>query len=195
MINQLINLYENILLTKCIFDIIDPLCLKKDMKFKVAKITYNILCNIPVCFCLCLTSSIIGVSIYEDAILTINFNNISLVNLFINFGVSFVIAMLIGMFIPLTKIGKWFTSLFKIKNETYTNNVPYRLLATLISSIIFYIIITPSLTLLNCFLNPGQNIYQILINMAFAFPWMTLVGFTSSLKILFVASFILEAFI
>ena len=44
------------------------------MKFKVAKLIYNILCNIPVCFCLCLTSSIIGVSTYEDAILTINFN-------------------------------------------------------------------------------------------------------------------------
>ena len=90
--------------------------------------------------------------------------------------------MLIGNFVPLTKIGRWFTALFGIKNDTYTGNMPYRLLATLITTLIFYVAITPTLTLFNYFVlkiytTPAQAGISFLINI----PIMLIVGFVSSL--------------
>lgn len=113
--------------------------------------------------------------------MTVSFGEINWLAFGINYAVAFVLAMCVGVFVPLTTIGRWFTALFHVKNDTYTGNVPYRLLATLISSIIFYITITPTLTVMNYFLFGATNITSLLINMLIAAPVMLLVGFTSSL--------------
>ena len=130
---------------------------------------YNIICNIFVCFFLCIAASLL-------AGLPIDW-----VNFGINYAVSFVIAMLIGMFIPLVRIGKWFTALFHVKNDTFTHNIKYRLLATLITSAIFFIIINPSLTILNYFILKNCTILECLLNWLINIPIMFLVGFLSSL--------------
>ena len=152
------------------------------MKIKTATFVYCLLCNIPVCFFLCLAASIIGASDFEAGTLIINFNNIVWLNMLYNFLVGFTIAMVVGMCVPLTKIGRWFTALFHVKNDTYTGNMPYRLLATLIITCIYYIAITPTLTLFNYFVlhiytTPTQAFVSMLINI----PIMLLVGFVSSL--------------
>ena len=152
------------------------------MRIKVATFVYCLICNIPVCFFLCLAAAIVGASDFEAGTLTINFNNIVWLNMLYNFLVGFTIAMVVGMFVPLTKIGRWFTALFHVKNDTYTGNMPYRLLATLIITLIYYVAITPTLTLFNYFVlkiytTPSQALVSMLINI----PIMLLVGFVSSL--------------
>ncbi len=152
------------------------------MRIKVATFVYCLICNIPVCFFLCLAASIIGATDFTSGVLTINFNNIVWLNMLYNFLVGFTIAMLVGMFVPLTKIGRWFTSLFHVRNDTYTGNMPYRLLATLIITLIYYVAITPALTLFNYFVlkiytTPEQAFASMLVNI----PIMLLVGFVSSL--------------
>lgn len=152
------------------------------MRIKVATFVYCLICNIPVCFFLCLAASIIGATDFNSGILTINFNDIVWLNMLYNFLVGFTIAMLVGMFVPLTKIGRWFTALFHVRNDTYTGNMPYRLLATLIITLIYYVAITPALTLFNYFVlkiytTPEQAFASMLVNI----PIMLLVGFVSSL--------------
>ena len=152
------------------------------MRIKVATFVYCLICNIPVCFFLCLAASIIGATDFNSGILTINFNNIVWLNMLYNFLVGFTIAMTVGMFVPLTKIGRWFTALFHVRNDTYTGNMPYRLLATLIITLIYYVAITPALTLFNYFVlhiytTPEQAFASMLVNI----PIMLLVGFVSSL--------------
>lgn len=152
------------------------------MRIKVATFVYCLICNIPVCFFLCLAASIIGATDFESGILTINFNDIVWLNMLYNFIVGFTIAMLVGMFVPLTKIGRWFTGLFHVRNDTYTGNMPYRLLATLIITLIYYVAITPALTLFNTYVlkiytTPAQAFAAMLVNI----PIMLLVGFVSSL--------------
>jgi|SRR5574344_80827 len=151
------------------------------MKIKWSVIIYCAICNIPVCFFLCLTSSIIAVTSFSQASMVIDFGQITWAAFWINYAVAFVLAMIIGVFVPLTAIGRWFTGLFGVKNDTYTGNVPYRLLATLITSIIYYIVITPTLSLLNYFVFHTTTIEQMFITMGLSAPIMILVGFTSSL--------------
>ncbi len=150
-------------------------------QIKLSLFVYNVICNIPVCFFLCLTSAIIASSDFDSWVLTINFAAINWGNMAINFAVAFVLAMLIGLFIPLTRIGRWFAGLFHVKNDTYTGNMKYRLLATLISSVIFYLIITPSLTVLNCFILTNQGWRAAVVTALITMPIMLLVGFVSSL--------------
>ncbi len=152
------------------------------MKIKIATFVYCLICNIPVCFFLCLAASVTGVSVYEAGELTIRFNDIGWLNMLYNFLVGFTIAMLIGTCVPLTNIGRWFTALFHVKNDTYTGNMPYRLLSTLIITLIYYVAITPTLTLFNYFVlkiykTPEQCGISFLVNI----PIMLLVGFVSSL--------------
>ena len=152
------------------------------MKIKVATFVYCLICNIPVCFFLCLAAAIVGASDIEAGTLTINFNEIVWLNMLYNFLVGFTIAMLVGMFVPLTRIGRWFTALFHVKNDTYTGNMPYRLLATLIITLIYYVAITPTLTLFNYFvLHVYPTPLQALVSMLINIPIMLLVGFVSSL--------------
>ena len=152
------------------------------MRIKVATFVYCLICNIPVCFFLCLAASITGASSLEAGVLTINFTEIGWLNMLYNFLVGFTIAMIIGTCVPLTKIGRWFTAFFHVRNDTYTGNMPYRLLATLIITLIYYVSITPTLTLFNYFVlriytTPSQCGLSFLINI----PIMLLVGFVSSL--------------
>lgn len=152
------------------------------MKIRLAVFVYCLLCNIPVCFCLCLAASIVGASDFEQGVLTIAFSDINWLYMLYNFLVGFTIATIVGNFVPLTLIGRWFTNLFHVRNDTYTGNIRYRLLATLIITLIYYTAITPALTLFNFFVlkiysTPEQAIMSMLINI----PIMLLVGFVSSL--------------
>lgn len=139
------------------------------MKITWSKFVYNVICNIPVCFFLCLAAAL-------RASLTIDWANFG-----INFAVSFTLAMMIGLFVPLTRIGKWFTALFKIDNQTYKGNIKYRLLSTLISSLIFFIVINPTLTILNFLILQNMTIEECFIDWLFNIPLMLVVGFLSSL--------------
>lgn len=152
------------------------------MKIKLATFVYCLICNIPVCFFLCLAAAIIGASNFEEGTLTIVFSDMNWLNILYNFLVGFTIAMTVGMFVPLTKIGRWFTGLFHVRNDTYTGNMPYRLLATLIITLIYYVAITPALTLLNYYaLHVYNTASQAFASMLINIPIMLLVGFVSSL--------------
>ena len=152
------------------------------MKIKLATFVYCLICNIPVCFFLCLAAAIIGASNFEQGTLTIVFSDMNWLNILYNFLVGFTIAMTVGMFVPLTKIGRWFTALFHVRNDTYTGNMPYRLLATLIITLIYYVAITPALTLLNYYvLHVYNTASQAFVSMLINIPIMLLVGFVSSL--------------
>jgi hypothetical protein len=139
------------------------------MKITKSALYYNLLVNIPVCFALSLGGALV------------NSWDVDWANFGINYAVSFVLAMAIGLFVPLTAIGRWFTGLFHVDNTTYTHNLRYRLLATLISSLIFYMIISPVLTVMNYYLlgakDPLNTFYHWLVN----FPFLFLVGYTSTL--------------
>lgn len=150
-------------------------------KAKTALLVYSIVCNIPVCFFLCLFSSISACSSFSDGTLHIAFKLLSFRDFAINYAVSFVLAMCISNFVPLTRIGRWFTALFGVKNDTYTGNMQYRLLATLISSFIYFIIISPLLTILNCFILYQKGWESALFSFIINMPLMLLVGFVSSL--------------
>jgi hypothetical protein len=139
------------------------------MKITKSSLVYNIIINIPVCFAL----SIFGA--------LVNSFDINWPNFAINYAVSFVLAMAIGLFIPLMAIGRWFTGLFGVPNETYTHNLRYRLLASLISSLIFYLIISPTLTVMNYFLLGGQSVEETLLHWLVNFPFLFLIGYTSTL--------------
>ena len=157
------------------------------MRFRLSLFVYSLLCDIPVSFFLCLASAISAQSDLNAGVLTISFATIDWLNMLTNFVIALVLSLLISNFIPLTAIGRWFTGLFHVPNETYTGNMKYRLLATLIISFIFFIIISPTLTVINCFIYPAiqgkdplswqQALLIFLINA----PLMLLIGFVSSL--------------
>ncbi len=151
------------------------------MKIKWSLILYCAICNLPVCFFLCLTSAGAGVTSVENWKITIDLMNINWMNTLINFLVSYPLAMMIGCFIPLTKIGRWFTGLFGVKNDTYTGNMPYRLLATLSTSIIYWVILSPSLVILNSFILKVTTFTNGLKSMLITAPIMLLVAYVSSL--------------
>lgn len=156
-------------------------------RFKLATFIYSLVCDIPVSFFLCLASAITSQSNLDSGILTINFNTIDWLNFILNFLIALTLSLIISNFIPLTSIGRWFAALFKIPNETYTGNVKYRLLATLITTIIFFVIISPTLTLFNCVFYPlikGETLLswkQALFNFFVNMPILLIVGFVSSL--------------
>lgn len=157
------------------------------MRFRLSLFVYSLICDIPVSFFLCLASAISAQSDFEAGVLTISFATIDWLNMLTNFVIALTLSLLISNFIPLTAIGRWFTGLFHVPNETYTHNMKYRLLATLIISFIFFIIISPILTVVNCFIYPAiqgkeplhwqSALFIFLINA----PLMLLVGFISSL--------------
>lgn len=157
------------------------------MKFRLSLFVYSLICDIPVSFFLCLASAISAQTDFNSGVLTISFVTIDWLNMAINFVIALVLSLLISNFIPLTAIGRWFTALFGVPNDTYTNNIKYRLLATLIISFIFFSIISPILTVVNSFVLPAiqgkdpltwqQGLFIFVVNA----PLMLLVGFISSL--------------
>lgn len=160
---------------------------KHKLNIKISTIVYCLICNIPVCFFLCLASSIAnrGVSNIENHILTINFANIDWASFGANYALALVLAMIIGIFVPLTLIGRWFTGLFHVKNDTYAGNMKYRLLSTLIITIIYYLGISPTLMFANYFyslaVNGSASLGDSVVLLLFNIPLMLIVGFVSSL--------------
>lgn len=157
------------------------------MKFRLSLLVYSLICDIPVSFFLCLASAISAQSDFDSGVLTISFITIDWLNMATNFVIALVLSLLISNFIPLTAIGRWFTALFGVPNDTYKNNIKYRLLATLIISFIFFSIISPVLTIINAFVLPAiqgtdplswqQALFIFVVNA----PLMLIVGFISSL--------------
>ena len=157
------------------------------MKFRLAVFVYSLICDIPVSFFLCLASAISAQTDFDAGVMTVSFVTIDWLNMLMNFVIALSLSLIISNFVPLTAIGRWFTGLFHVPNDTYTHNMKYRLLATLITSFIFFIIISPTLTILNSFVFPAiegkdpltwkQALFIFLVNT----PLMLLVGFVSSL--------------
>ena len=157
------------------------------MKFRLAVFVYSLICDIPVSFFLCLASAISAQTDFDAGVMTVSFVTIDWLNMLMNFVIALSLSLIISNFVPLTAIGRWFTGLFHVPNDTYTHNMKYRLLATLIISFIFFIIISPTLTILNSFVFPAiegrdpltwkQALFIFIVNT----PLMLLVGFVSSL--------------
>jgi len=154
---------------------------KAYFRFRRAQFVYAIICDIPVSFFLCLTSAIAATTSFNGGVVTIALNQINWLEMAMNFVIALFLSLMISMYVPLMRIGRWFTALFHIENETYTGNVPYRLLATLISSFIFFIIISPILTVLNCFVLHHTGWKTAIITFFINAPILLLVGFVSSL--------------
>ena len=156
-------------------------------RFRLATFIYSVVCGIPVSFFLCLASAISAQTDLEAGVMTISFATIDWMNMLVNFIIALGLSLIISNFIPLTAIGRWFTGLFGVPNQTYTNNMKYRLLATLIISFIFFIIISPTLTVINSFILPlieGRDPLtwkQALLIFFINAPIMLMVGFVSSL--------------
>ena len=139
------------------------------MKITKSALVYNLLANIPICFFLSLVANIAVTG-------TIDWLNIA-----INFSLGFPIAMIVGLFVPLVRLGRWFTSLFNVKNDTYTNNLPYRFLATLISTLIFFVALNPFLSFMNTVVMNDGNFSDFFLTWLRNVPLMMAVGFVSSL--------------
>jgi hypothetical protein len=137
-----------------------------------AKLVYNVLLNIPVTIILTLAAQFLGNKAFYC----------TAPDFFINFAVSFPIAMFIGLVIPLVWLGKWFTGLFGVKNDTYTHNFAYRLLATFFSSLIYSCLLSPVSYLINRLIyDPSYPIGQYALDCLKTIPVMIGVGFVSSL--------------
>ena len=137
-----------------------------------SKLVYNILLNIPVCCIWTVTAQFLGNKAFYCGA----------ADFFINFAVSFPIAMFIGLVIPLVWLGKWFTHLFGVKNDTYTHNPAYRLLATFFSSLIYSCLLSPLSYLINRLIyDPSYPIGQYALDCLKTIPVMVGVGFVASL--------------
>ena len=142
------------------------------MKIKVSSLVYTLLLNFPVCIMLTLTAQFMN---NGGFIVTVP-------DVFINFAISFPIAIIIGLVVPLVSIGKWFTALFGVKNDTYTHNLGYRLLATFIASLVYSLILSPLSYLINRLIfDPNYPIGQYVLDCLKTIPVMVGVGFVSSL--------------
>ena len=142
------------------------------MRITKAVVVYTVLLNLAVTSMLTITAQFLT---NDNFIVTTP-------DVFIGFAISYPIALAIGFFIPLVKIGRWFTALFGVKNDTYTHNVAYRCLATFISSLIYSLILSP----LSYFINrliyaPGYPVNHFIIDCLKTIPVMVAVGFVSSL--------------
>lgn len=142
------------------------------MKITKAKFVYNLLVNIPVTSMLTLTAQFLSnggfICHWKDFV--------------INFCISFPIAMMIGLFIPLVYLGKWFTALFNVKNDTYTHNLAYRLLATFFASFLYSMILSPISYLINRLIfDPNYPLIKYVTDCLRTIPVMIGVGFVSSI--------------
>lgn len=142
------------------------------MNFSKSNILYNLLLNLAVTTMLTLTAQFLnngGFIVYAK-------------DFFINFAISFPIAMFIGLVVPLVWLGKWFTGLFGVKHDTYTHNFAYRLLATFFSSLIYSCLLSPLSYLINRLIyDPSYPIGQYALDCLKTIPVMIGVGFVSSL--------------
>lgn len=138
------------------------------MKNKIANVVYIFLSNSIIAFLLNFSTQFL----YSQFV---DWNN-----LLLNFLVAFTIGVIVGFILPLVKIGKWFTKLFNIENETYTNNLYYRLLATFIINLVFFIFINPTITIVNFFVY-NQDSSIAFLNWLWTAPYVFIIGYFSSL--------------
>ena len=142
------------------------------MNFSKSNIVYNLLLNFPVTCMLTLTAQFLTNGGFK--VVPIDF--------LINFAISFPIAMSIGLILPLVWLGRWFTALFGVRNDTYTHNMLYRCLATFFSSLIYSFILSPTSYLINRLVyDPSYPIGQYALDCLKTIPVMVGVGFLSSL--------------
>ena len=141
------------------------------MKVTKASVIYALLCNIPVSACLCLAANFSN-----------NNGNIIWNEFLLNYAVSLPVAILISLFVPLVGLGKWFTGLFGVENETFTHNILYRILAILFTSFIYFMILNPVLAVFNSLISGVWiDIPVWVFHWMRSLPGMLAVGFLSSL--------------
>ena len=146
-----------------------------DKKSFLAKLTYALICNLFMSFLINMTGSLLVSTTIDWKVFGINF------------AVSYIIGMSISMFIPLMTIGKWFTAKFKVDNETYTSNIKYRLLASLIISLIYFVVLNPTITLLDYFLCNVQDGLAYFISWCWQAPIILITSYAYSLGSDFIA--------
>ena len=142
------------------------------MRIKLSALVYTLTINLPVTIMLTLTAQF----------MTNGGFRVMVPDVFINFAISYPIAIAIGLVVPLVQIGKWFTALFGVRNDTYTHNLSYRLLATFIASFIYSLILSPLSYLINRLIyDPSYPIGQYVLDCLKTIPVMIGIGFVSSL--------------
>lgn len=139
------------------------------METTFGKLLYNILISLPIAFCLAFVGEIMDGSIDWLYVL-------------INFSISFVMSILIGLFVPLSSIGAWFTKLCHGTPDNYKGNIKYRLLSTLAISIVYFIILNPTATFINfVILGNTTDFGKLFIDWSINIIPMFLTGFLSTL--------------
>ena len=142
------------------------------MNFTKSNLVFNVLLNFPVCIMLTLTAQFMNNGGFRVVI----------PDVFINFAISYPIAILIGLVMPFLWLGRWFTGLFGVKNDTYTHNMLYRCLATFNTSLLYSLILSPISYLINRLIyDPNYPIGQYAIDCLKTIPVMIAVGFVTSL--------------
>lgn len=142
------------------------------MNFSKSNLLYNALLNLPVCIMLTLTAQFMTNGGFRVAV----------PDVFINFAISYPIAILIGLIMPFLWLGRWFTALFGVRNDTYTHNMLYRCLATFFTSFLYSLILSPISYLINRLIyDPMYPIGQFTIDCLKTIPVMIAVGFVTSL--------------
>lgn len=142
------------------------------MNFTKSNLLFNVLLNFPVCIMLTLTAQFMNNGGFRVVV----------PDVFINFAISYPIAILIGLVMPFMWLGRWFTALFGVKNDTYTNNMLYRCLATFNTSLLYSLILSPISYLINRLIyDPSYPIGQYAIDCLKTIPVMIAVGFVTSM--------------
>ena len=142
------------------------------MNFTKANLVYNVLLNLPVCAMLTLTAQFMNNGGFRVVV----------PDVFINFAIAYPIAILIGLIMPFVWLGRWFTALFGVKNDTYTHNMLYRCLATFFISLIYSLILSPISYLISKLIyDPSYPIGQYALDCLKTIPVMVAVGFVTSL--------------
>ena len=142
------------------------------MNFSKSNLLYNVLLNLPVCIMLTLTAQFMTNGGFRVAI----------PDVFVNFAISYPIAILIGLIMPFLWLGRWFTGLFHVRNDTYTHNMLYRCLATFFTSLLYSLILSPISYMINRLIyDPSYPIGQYAVDCLKTIPVMIGVGFLTSL--------------
>lgn len=139
------------------------------METTLGKILYNVLISIPIAFCLAFVGEVLD-------------GEINWIYVLINFCISFSMSVLIGLFVPLSTIGAWFTRLCGGVADNYKGNIKYRLLSTLSISTIYFITLNPTVTFINSvILGNTTSFLELFINWSINIIPMFLTGFLSTL--------------
>ncbi len=137
-----------------------------------ASLVYNLLMNLGVCFFLCLASNVAATHWNVDWEIVL-----------FNLAISYPVAVIVGMSIPLVKLGRIVTNWFGVNNVTFEHNMLYRIIATFFYSCIYFSILNPFLTTVAILMGHASfpNFYAFFISWLRGIPLMLIVGFTASM--------------